>query len=94
MHTLAIDEREWNAAGAADVCVCVPSSCFYTVGSHYRSIDWYESEIGLVVLLFVHTLSGILITSSPSSILFASRSVCRTRNGQTSRLVVPVVGEN
>jgi hypothetical protein len=42
--------------------VCVRSSCFLTVGSHYRSIDWCESEIGLVVLLFAYTsLLGIII---------------------------------
>ena len=39
---------------ALRVCVRV-----LPVGSHYRSIDWCESEIELVVLLFVSTrLSG------------------------------------
>ena len=45
MHTLSNEERESNAAG--DACVSL-----LPVDSQQRSIDWCESEIGLVVQLF------------------------------------------
>ncbi len=42
----------------------LPISLYKAVGFYDRCMDWCGSEIGLVVLLFAHSLSGIFILCS------------------------------